>query len=224
MEPMPSIPALPPSAPSFAERVSPNTDRPQTAPAMPVRIPHRATTFAEASAAFITPPPSREGENTSPPPPLPLVLRPPLRKKKSFSRVSSWLMGPQHQQEQQQQHQRDISLDSVTNVPRPVKGREGFYQCVAPLDSRNDQPRKCSFDTVSTISTWATGDEEQSVPTTTWSPGSTSLPAAKRQGQKEQRQQPLLGSPPVLERVATFGKVDVPAALAPKKGTVGVAF
>ncbi|GJC96867.1 hypothetical protein ColKHC_05693 [Colletotrichum higginsianum] len=180
---VPTVPALPPSAPSFAERLNPGAERPHTAPTRPpVHIPHRSMAFADASAAFITPPPSRGRETRPPPPPLPLVLRPPLRKKKSFSRVSSWLFpsgaAGQH-------HQRSISHDSVTNFPRPVKGREGFYQCVqAPQD------RRTSFDSVSTVSTWESEDGGQTVPTT-WSPGSTLATRAEE-------------AP--LERVTTFGK------------------
>ncbi|KAM0280927.1 hypothetical protein ACHAQH_003816 [Verticillium albo-atrum] len=185
MEPLPSIPALPPAAPSFSERLS--QERPRTAPSqLPVRIPRRAKTFAEASAAFITPPPSRDGSEHQPPPPLPLVLRPPLRKKKSFSRVSSWLFpgGGAAAAE----HTRDISLDSITNLPRPVKGREGFYQCVSPPEGAADRR---SFDSTATVSTWASEDEDQTAPTTTWSPGSTPM--------TKQEEVPL-------ERVSTFGK------------------
>jgi hypothetical protein len=209
MEPMPSIPALPPAAPSFAERlnspVSAVAERPHTAPTKPpVRIPHRAKTFNEASAAFATPPSSRPRTgDRPPPPPLPLVLRPPLRKKKSFSRVSTWLFpdgtGP---------HSRDMSVDSITNLPRPVKGREGFYQCINPAED----PGRRSFDTDVTVSTWETEDEERTVPTT-WSPGSsaaTKSPAAK---EKE--------SP--LERMGTgtFGGKVTPG---PRRESVGVAF
>ncbi|ROT40587.1 hypothetical protein SODALDRAFT_321904 [Sodiomyces alkalinus F11] len=222
MEPMPSIPALPPAAPSFAERLS--TERPQTAPSASstVRIPHRAKTFAEASAAFITPPPSRGGseEEEHPlPPPLPLVLRPPLRKKKSFSRVSSWLFPDDGGAAGREQHRRDISLDSVTNLPRPVKGREGFYQCVAPGGQTTGRQ---SFDTLSTVPTWETEGEEEdedgnrTVPTTTWTPGST--PVTKPDD---------VTTP--LERIATFGKDSSIRGLekggaSPRRESVGVAY
>ncbi|KAK0701828.1 histidine phosphatase superfamily, partial [Lasiosphaeria miniovina] len=205
-EPMPSIPALPAAAPSFAERLS-TEGRPRTAPS---RISNNASPGDSRSG--------RSGENSlsSSPrqqfndgtgggggssssnrplaPPLPLVLRPPLRKKKSFSRVSSWLFpnigssssnaDDDQIQQQQQQHRRDISLDSITNKPKPVRGGEGFYQCVAP-------PRT-SMDTLESASssTWETRDEDDeddedddddddefskthTVPTTTWSPGSS---------------------------------------------------
>ncbi|EGY13894.1 uncharacterized protein VDAG_00576 [Verticillium dahliae VdLs.17] len=201
MEPMPSIPALPPAAPSFSERLS--QERPRTAPSqLPVRIPRRAKTFAEASAAFITPPPSREGPEHQPPPPLPLVLRPPLRKKKSFSRVSSWLFpGGAAAAE----HSRDMSFDSVTNLPRPVKGREGFYQCVSPPEGAGGR-RSC--DSTATVSTWTSEDEDQTAPTTTWSPGSTPLT-------KQHEEVPL-------ERVSTFGKER--GAKTFRRPSVGMAF
>lgn len=175
LEPMPDVPALPASAPSFAERLS--TDRPQTAPApaataahvqrqqRPIEIPRRGKTFAEASAAFTlpTPPPAAarriNGRAVDIPlaPPLPLVLRPPLRKKKSFSRVSNWLF-PGHEAvgNSSQQHARETSLDSVTNAPRPVTNKEGFYQCVEA---------RTSFDSVSTVSSWTTTEERGTVPT-----------------------------------------------------------
>ncbi|KAK1533122.1 uncharacterized protein CCOS01_05105 [Colletotrichum costaricense] len=197
LEPIPTVPALPPSAPSFAERLNPGAERPHTAPPRPpVHIPHRGMAFADASAAFITPPPSRgrESNRPPPPPPLPLVLRPPLRKKKSFSRVSSWLFpgGGNAAEQHNNHHGRSISHDSITNFPRPVKGREGFYQCVhAPRD------RRTSVDTASTVSTWEESDDDtgggQTVPTTTWSPGSTLATRAEEQQ-------------PPLERVTTFGK------------------
>ncbi|KAI1083482.1 hypothetical protein F5B20DRAFT_407460 [Whalleya microplaca] len=149
MEPMPDIPALPPNAPSFIERVS--FDRPYTAPSKP---PAPRTLYQANS--------SRKVEGRIPPPPLPLRLRPPLRKKKSFSRVSTWLfpMG---------EHKRDISLDSLTNVPKPVTGSQGFYQIADPELGRRD-----SLETVSSLSDWSV-EEEQTVPTSL-SPSSTATP------------------------------------------------
>lgn len=175
---MPSIPALPPAAPSFAERLK-DDDRPQTAPIKtPLRIPHRSKTFNEASSTFNTPT-SASSSNIPLPPPLPLVLRPPLRKKKSFSRVSNWLS-------MSQSHSREISLESVTNQPRPVKGTEGFYQCVPAGQSSERR----SFGSVGSVSTWDTDEEDRTVPTT-WSPGST--PITKT-------------SAPTLDRTTTFGR------------------
>ncbi|KAK2000145.1 hypothetical protein LX36DRAFT_572861 [Colletotrichum falcatum] len=164
---LPTVPALPPLAPSFAERLNPGgAERPHTAPPRPPgHIPHRGmVSAADDTSAFLTPPPSRGRETRPLPPPLPLVLRPPLRKKKSFSRVSSWLFpsgaAGQH-------HQRSTSSNSVTNFPRPVKDREGFYQCVqAP------QERRTSIGSMSTVSTSESDDGGQTVPTA-WSPSST---------------------------------------------------
>ncbi|KAI1769482.1 hypothetical protein GGR53DRAFT_1368 [Hypoxylon sp. FL1150] len=143
MEPMPDIPALPPNAPSFSERLS--SDRPQTAPSQPSRMPYKANS-------------SRKVEGRAPPPPLPLRLRPPLRKKKSFSRVSTWLFPGEEQS-------RDISLESLTTAPRPVTNADGFYQ-VADSEAKE----RCSLDTLSS-SDW-TVEEEQTVPTSL-SPSST---------------------------------------------------
>ncbi|CAM1511150.1 Fc.00g086630.m01.CDS01 [Cosmosporella sp. VM-42] len=190
LEPMPSIPALPPAAPSFAERLNSDIVRPHTAPIKSPRSgPHRVKTPEEVSAAFKTPPRIRK-DDRPPPPPLPLVLRPPLRKKKSFSRVSSWLFPGS-------EHNRDLSLDSVTNLPRPVKGSEGFYQV-----SQGEASGRRSADSVDTISTWET-DEDRTVPTT-HSPGST--PAMKQEE-------------PLMSRTAIFGRND----MRPKRTSVGVA-
>ncbi|KAI5868499.1 hypothetical protein GGS23DRAFT_33883 [Durotheca rogersii] len=151
MEPMPEIPALPPNAPSFSERVS--SDRPRTAPPQaPGRTPYKANS-------------SRKVEGRVPPPPLPLRLRPPLRKKKSFSRVSTWLFPSG-------EPRLDMNLESLTNEPKPVTGAEGFYQVTGPEPSR-----RYSFDSVSTGSGW-TVEEEQTVPTSL-SPSSTTTSKAK---------------------------------------------
>ncbi|KAI1450268.1 hypothetical protein F5Y02DRAFT_108223 [Annulohypoxylon stygium] len=148
---MPDIPALPPNAPSFSERLS--SDRPQTAPSpTPVRTAYKANS-------------SRKVEGRIPPPPLPLRLRPPLRKKKSFSRVSTWVFSGG-------EHRRDISLDSLTNVPMPVTGCDGFYQIASP-----EQDQRCSLDTLSASSDW-TVEEEQTLPTSL-SPSSTATLKAR---------------------------------------------
>ena len=200
---MPSIPALPPAAPSFSQRLAPGADRPRTAPSRHPHTPQRAMAVVDAAAAaFITPPPSRESDERPLAPPLPLVLRPPLRKKKSFSRVSSWLFPGNAE------HSRDLSLDSVTNLPRPVTGREGFYQCVAPSGSGNGAPSRRSFDSDITVTTWRTEDE-QTAPTTTWSPGSTPVTKAEQV------------TP--LERTTTFGRESKNSSR-PRGPSVGVAF
>lgn len=194
LEPMPSIPALPPAAPSFAQRLNSEVGRPRTAP---IRAPlpgppRRIRTPEEVSAAFRAPPRIRNDDRPLPPP-LPLVLRPPLRKKKSFSRVSNWLFpGPEHN--------RDLSVDSVTNLPRPIKGNEGFYQCV----SQDEAPgRRRSVDSIDTFSTWES-DDERTAPTA-YSPGST--PATKQEDS-------------FLSRTLASGKIDGH----PRRMSVGVAY
>ncbi|KAI1806178.1 hypothetical protein F4811DRAFT_512136 [Daldinia bambusicola] len=151
MAPMPEIPALPPNAPSFSERLS--SDRPRTAVSQT-----SARTSYKANS-------SRKVESRVPPPPLPLRLRPPLRKKKSFSRVSTWLFPGG-------EPNRDISLDSVTNDPRPMTDTDGFYK-VADFEDN----RRCSIDTLSTSSDW-TVEEEQTLPTSL-SPSSTTTLRAR---------------------------------------------
>lgn len=179
---MPSIPALPPAAPSFAQRLNADTERPQTAP---IKTPtptagHRKTSedgmMATVSHGQVV------RENQPLPPPLPLVLRPPLRKKKSFSRVSTWLFPGQGEGKLG-------SFELVTNKPRPVKTSGGFYQVVA-ADGTVAQ-RSC--ESIDSLSTWETEDEERTAPTT-WSPESTPAP------KQEERA--------TIERSATFGKND----------------
>lgn len=165
-EPMPT----PPSNPSFAERVAlPQSDsRPKTAP---VHIPIRHKSFSEASATFttaITASPSHTDTSLPMlPPPLPLVLRagvrPPLRKKKSFSRVSHWLFPSDHS--------RNTSFDSVTNAPKPVTSRDGFYQCI---DVQGQATTRDSFSSATTVSTLETEtDVDHPSPPTTYTPYST---------------------------------------------------
>lgn len=182
-EPMPSMPALPPAAPSFAERLNADFDRPHTAPIKPESsIASRAKPLGGSSVPVEGTTRLRRDERPAPPP-LPLVLRPPLRKKKSFSRVSRWLFPGAERSS-------DMSIDSVTNVPRPVGGRQGFYQCIATDEARGRQ----SLDSLDSSSTWETDDEQRTAPTT-WSPGST--PVARSE------------QAPRIERCATFGKNDM---------------
>ncbi|CAK7218929.1 hypothetical protein SCUCBS95973_003649 [Sporothrix curviconia] len=113
-------------------------------------------------------------------PPLPLVLRPPLRKKKSFSRVSHWLSFDNNNG-----HENNgvapsrggggdaggLSFDSVTNMPRPVTVKDGFYTCLSPLESvpspleaASGNGRRTSIDSlmsVDTLSTWTTEAAER---------------------------------------------------------------
>jgi len=244
---MPSIPALPAAAPSFAERLS-SDGRPHTAPSQAVKSSTHNNSNANdlasqdralelAAAAFNSHPPfatAQIGPSPAAPrsfrsddryterplaPPLPLVLRPPLRKKKSFSRVSNWLFPAsgerQHDDSTDLPHRRDMSVDSITNAPRPIRGDEGFYQSIAP-------PRG-SVDSVSSLSTWQTTtteeeEERQTVPTTTWSPGSSPVVQSTPK------------QTPVAERTAMFaGNGGLPAKSAnavqgPRPQSVGVAF
>lgn len=194
------IPALPPAAPSFAERLNTEVSLPNTGPVTAsVHISqleayeetlHNIRQFSESMRKQQSSPPP-------PPPPLPLVLRPPLRKKKSFSRVSTWLF-PEPGRDRKQ------SLDSVTNVPRPIKGSEGFYQPVTPPR----RPHRQSTETFDTLSTWSTNDEDRTVPSA-WSPRST----PSKNGKEEEEDI-------FIDRRATFGMNSVggPAAV-----NVGVA-
>ncbi|KAI1147335.1 hypothetical protein F4825DRAFT_152174 [Nemania diffusa] len=178
MEPMPEIPAMPPNAPSFSERVS--SDQVQSTSTQP---PPR--TRYEANS-------SRKLEGRVPPPPLPLRLRPPLRKKKSFSRVSSWLFPAGAE------HKKEISLDSLTNAPKPVTGSKGFYQVARPGPSR-----RSSFDSESTVSDWTV--EEQTI-LTSLSPSSPATPRP-------------LASPPIAPRLG----LQEPIQFQHRK-SVGIAF
>lgn len=219
---------MPPTAPSFAERVS--IDRPRTAPSTktafyppppppPPKDANRVLQQQQAQGparrsepALPTPTPTKQQAvqasafHSHPPcdsprildnsididvplaPPLPLILRPPLRKKKSFSRVSNWLFpagveqqqqqqrheagddndhrhqdsysptatrgaGRYHfhsqQRQQQQQHRRDVSSDSVTNAPRALTDKDGYYQTLPP--SALFSGRRSSFDSMSDV-------------------------------------------------------------------------
>ncbi|KAF8863178.1 hypothetical protein BDZ45DRAFT_670486 [Acephala macrosclerotiorum] len=250
-EPMPPPPdvrsftpvPIPPMAPSFAARVAlPHADlRPRTAPSKTVHIPTRLKSFTEASAAFTTPSPSSTSSNLPsrleralpPPPPLPLVLQsppPPLRKKKSFSRVSNWLF-PSSSNE----HARTSSLDSVTNTPKPLTSREGFYQCVDIQQSS----RRVSNSTVSTISTLESELDEPTIPTT-WTPDSSPGVGQKREQKRDveirefsietERNEKSLE----LTRVRTFGEKEMGSderwrmepmpRHVPGRNSVGVAF
>ncbi|RDW79773.1 hypothetical protein BP6252_04411 [Coleophoma cylindrospora] len=172
-------------------------------------------------------PPPHQLDNTIPPPPLPLVLqsnRPPLRKKKSFSRVSNWLFP-----DPDNEHTRNISLDSVTNTPKPVTSRDGFYQCV----DMNNNRRRMSTTSASTVSTLESEVDEPTVPTTAWTPQSSPGKEKKMDlivNEVETRQDPSFDSPRQdrsveLTRVRTFGEQDGHNWRGvPGRGSVGVAF
>ncbi|KAK4041937.1 hypothetical protein C8A01DRAFT_14417 [Parachaetomium inaequale] len=212
LEPMPSIPALPAAAPSFAERLSVD-DRPRTAPShMASMTVHEKTlelTVAAQSQPSQTPytrSPYDSSSNKSADrldrplaPPLPLVLRPPLRKKKSFSRVSNWLFNPDEVDQSPSAATTSSPTmtfaTTATTSPRPVKESDGFYQCVAPPEGL---PRT-SMETSSSVYTWETGGEDdesasegeaKTVPTTTaWgSPDQT-----PKQGSSTRHTTPVIG-------------------------------
>lgn len=271
-EPMPAIPAMPPSAPSFAERVS--IERPRTAPSTQSTFnsayPPPPSLFTGRSQSFDTPgasqtpssaplvrqPVPQSAFNSHPPwrspqiidnsldmgvplaPPLPLILRPPLRKKKSFSRVSSWLFpaGVEERERQptptlQRQHTRDVSLESVTNSPLPITDRDAFYQTLPP--SAIFSGRRSSFDSVSDItrsgthSVYSTDDDPFIGPgtgtaTSNWSPGSTPPQQARRKDSATSRVGGH-GASLSLTSTGTFGSQVRPVER-PSPTGVGVAF
>lgn len=274
-EPLPEFPTvLPPTAPSFAERLS--IDRPRTAPSTktafyppppppPPKSLDRVHKFQQQQQqqqqTQQQEQPARRSEPTLPTapkanvkqqvavqasafhshppcaspkiidnsvdievplaPPLPLILRPPLRKKKSFSRVSNWLFPAgveQHDDVEEEEgennyspttssagrrHRRDVSRDSVTNAPRALTEKDGYYQTLPP--SAMFSGRRSSFDSMSDVlSASRTGSvystDEEMFPgrmgTTTatstrthWSPANTPPEAARRQlgGGEEQQ-------------------------------------
>ncbi|KAJ4400896.1 hypothetical protein N0V85_005644 [Neurospora sp. IMI 360204] len=148
-------------------------------------------------------------------PPLPLVLRPPLRKKKSFSRVSNWLFpgggcstvsdhsssSSTDTYHSHSKRQDSISKDSITNVPRPIKENEGYYQCFSPSqgnqyqqaqqqqDNKHNNNNHSDTASTSSLSSWRS--EEEEVPTTTWSLGSS--PVRQTPGQTP-KQTPVLSA------------------------------
>lgn len=181
---MPSIPALPPAAPSFAERLNADAERPQTAPiktSVNATLSHRKTAPEDNFRATMK---QNQAmcESQILPPPLPLVLRPPLRKKKSFSRVSTWLFPGQDQG-------KTVGFDAVTNKPGPVKNKGGFYQIVSSKGTVGQR----SCESIDSISTWQTGDEQHTTPSIS---SRESTPASKHEEHHE------------IERRATFGKND----------------
>ncbi|KAJ3474170.1 hypothetical protein NLG97_g9960 [Lecanicillium saksenae] len=149
LEPMPSIPALPPSAPSFAERLHGE----DIVPRGYGTVPRRSQTVNGQRGRIHKkppPPPPLAAFNNTPDggqPPLPLVLRPPLRKKKPFSDGMSSLVFPVPP--------RKTSMDSVTNTPRPIKGADGFYQCVPIYGAHT------SYESLQSLSTTHGGEDSE---------------------------------------------------------------
>lgn len=163
MEPMPDIPALPPNAPSFSERLS--YDRPRTAPPKTSSPgPHFVLPLAGTDFNIKQEPLRRRpvGEQVLSPP-LPLQYRPPLRKKKSFSRVADWLG--------RQERTSRAGSEPITNSPLPVQPNKGHYEVVAT----NDWSRDNSY---ATFSDWSSDrdtseDDSQTLQTTLVSPYSS---------------------------------------------------
>ncbi|KAK4130171.1 hypothetical protein BT67DRAFT_238724 [Trichocladium antarcticum] len=248
-EPMPSIPAMPAAGPSFAERLSVD-GRPRTAPSRASSAAIREKTLELAAAAQACYSPTRydtaaEHDDLERPlaPPLPLVLRPPLRKKKSFSRVSNWLFHPDDKAElaalgdNNNNNTADSSptaiATSITTSPRPIKASDGFYQCVAPPEGL---PRT-SMETSSSVYTWATNDDDdddeteaKTLPTTAaaWSPEQTPKQASKENtpvvgaaGPGVRKSSPVFGSKAGFGGAGGLG-VDM-AADAQRPLSVGVA-
>ncbi|KAH6634525.1 hypothetical protein B0J18DRAFT_406163 [Chaetomium sp. MPI-SDFR-AT-0129] len=275
LEPMPSIPALPAAGPSFAERLSVD-DRPRTAPSHMSSM-EKTLEFAAAAAQAMPPVPQQQQQpqqdtsrsntlftgspasNTSDlerplAPPLPLVLRPPLRKKKSFSRVSNWLFTPGEEDSTADNDSASPTMifgtstggiTSITTSPRPIKASDGFYQCVAPPEGL---PRT-SMETSSSVYTWETGGDDEdgqsasgsgigsgsetearTVPTTNtaWSPEQT-----PKQGTSSRHTSPPIGYTRTdfdketgvgSEGNGVGGGLGVVMGSAPRPVSVGVAF
>lgn len=90
-----------------------------------------------------------------------------------------------------------MSIDSITNTPRPITAKEGFYQCVEPNAASHKHNRQNSESTVRTISTL-------DGPT-----AATSLTSMSQNGKCKEE----------LSRTATFGQ-----KLGQRVSRVGVAF
>ncbi|KAI6404206.1 hypothetical protein ACKVWL_002375 [Pyricularia oryzae] len=193
--PMPSIPATPAAAPSFAQRLS--LDRPHTAPQKAVAIEVSTITAPPAfdisqlsmtQARFI----SQSTHELLGRPighSLPLVFRPPLRKKKSFTNISTWL-SPNDSGEQDRD--RGSSFESATNERTLTMENNDYYTYVAAPPAR-----RASIVTVSSMSSWS-AEEEQSY-ATTLSPPSTS-PVRSRPG---------ASTTPRTSRMFTFGRLSI---------------
>ncbi|KAF7868533.1 hypothetical protein EAF04_005064 [Stromatinia cepivora] len=141
-EPMPVITDLP---------LQISNRRPQTAPSRPRRL-------KSIDSSLRAPKLLKERPL---PPPLPLVLQTPqvTTRRKSLSRVSSWLFPSGSEQH----HSRHMSVDSVTNTPKPVTSRQGFYQCI----ELNEVDNPHSVSSVSSMASEVDGNEDYEA--TSWS-------------------------------------------------------
>lgn len=162
----PPVPALPPAASSFSRRLKtelqiqtsePNCSASTTdSGRSPVE---KSGSVANASAA------SRPGSgklSSSSAQKMTIASPPPLRKKKSFSRVSSWLFpGPEENSGE--------SMDEGGKLSRSMKRKQELYHCTA---ASSGSPGRQSCDSSASVSTWTTDDGEDTAPTA-WSPDST---------------------------------------------------
>lgn len=198
--PMPSIPATPAAAPSFAERLS--LDRPQISPRQAVATgvpagkepPNFDFSHLPQNRPRLNTPPITELIQRALVPPLPLVLRPPLRKKKSFSRVPTWIFPGGGGGSGGAEHQRDrgVSFDSVTN-------NDGFYTCIAPESGRD------SIATISTFSSWSGTEDAHSYRTTLSPPLHHSPMMPSKQGASTA----AAATTPRTSRMMTFGRLSI---------------
>lgn len=197
---------MPPAKPSFMDRVTASDgQRPVTASSRLITIPSVLKPVNEE----ITPTPSPHPDTFVPPPPLPLVLhappRPPLRKKKSFSRVSNWLFpGPD-------QHSRTQSLESVTNTPKPITSRDGFYQCVE-LHEYQQPVERSSFTSVSSVSSTGSGlDDPNSATSGTLvsSPGTSKRDETTTVGTLSMDYSERRNESVEITRIRTFGEQEL---------------
>ncbi|TLS31062.1 hypothetical protein PpBr36_03008 [Pyricularia pennisetigena] len=195
--PMPSIPATPAAAPSFAQRLS--LDRPQTAPQKAVAV--EISTFTvppvfdvsqlSRSQTRFTSQSTHELLDRPIGPSLPLVFRPPLRKKKSFSHVSTWLSPNEYGE---QYRDRGSSFESAANEQtRTTENNDYYTYATVPA-------RRASIASVSSMSSWSAEEEYSYV--TTLSPPSTS-PVRSRSPR------PDVSTTPRTSRMFTFGRLSI---------------
>ena len=157
-------------------------------------------------------PPPLLKERPLPPPPLPLILQnsnPPPRKR-SLSRVSGWLRlsgGPEA-------HSRQVSLESVTNTPKPVTPRQGFYQCIDVDKEKHLE----SSDSVNTSSSSGLDSEGKGTVQSTTSPESSPEKVPVKRATK------FLGKEISGGREDSWSPPQVPVPLGHGRDSVGVAF
>ncbi|CAD6499917.1 BgTH12-04022 [Blumeria graminis f. sp. triticale] len=115
------------SLPTFHAHQNSTVSEPYHDQPPPVSIRNRSFSMSSSRSHTIYRP-----DQGIPLPPLPLVLQAPsFDKTRPLSRVSSWLTTSS-------QHEISRSSNSVTNTPRPITGRDGFYQCVEQYSISTD--------------------------------------------------------------------------------------